>query len=120
MEPKEKMIDWLGLSVPELAAEISKRRGIRERGARDMAAQIAQLAPELRKAFVAFWETGEVSHTTAYHGYTLRRLMSQGCAPLAAFLTLDWIIKEPAAALARLEHGVHTLRPGALARGQTP
>jgi hypothetical protein len=59
----------------------------------------------IQKEFLNWWNTGQVSELMI-EGYTVERLNAEhSMNPIAAFLTLDWLLKEPDVALKSLSHG---------------
>lgn len=69
----------------------------------------------LHESFARWWETGELP-TVEVEGYTAGRLAKErSLNPMAALLTLDWLLREPEAARAAIrararpaEHGIMT------------
>ena len=67
--------------------------------------KLLELQPELRPAFERWWQTGEVPEVEIEE-YTLDRLMIEfGMNPIAAFLSLDWLIRQPQQARQTLDRG---------------
>lgn len=56
---------------------------------------IRPLAPELHEAFIEFWNTKRVQRDLRVGDFTLGELVDIGLSPIAAFLALDWIVKDP-------------------------
>ncbi|MCB0209630.1 MAG: hypothetical protein KDJ52_09880 [Anaerolineae bacterium] len=76
-----------------------------EKGAGLIAEQIVNFQPEVRAAFNRWWQTGQLT-SFAIEGYTIERLQTEhSMNPIAAFLTLDWLLTEPEAAHASLQRG---------------
>ncbi len=70
-----------------------------------VADKILNLQPSLQTEFQQWWRTGDVP-TIEIEGYTTAELMSKhGMNPIAALLTLDWLIREPEKAKASLKRG---------------
>ncbi len=87
--------------VPRLVAE----HGDPEAGAQLVAAKLAALPSPVHAAFENWWTIGEVPELVV-EGYTVRRLAAEhGMNPIAAFLTLGWLTREPQAARASLAKG---------------
>ena len=75
-------------------------------GAQMVAADLRACGPAIRAAFWQWWNAGALDADLEVEGYTLKRLAEEhGMTPIAAFLTLDWLVKEPEAALASLARG---------------
>jgi hypothetical protein len=69
------------------------------------ARELVAADPRIQEAFYRWWNTSEISDIEV-EGHHLQRLADEhGMNPIAAFLTLDWLIKEPEAALASLARG---------------
>jgi hypothetical protein len=88
------------------AKEISQRLvnefGYSRRGSEVAAAELAAAHEKIQTAFLRWWQTGEITKMEV-EGYTAQRLIQERhMKPVAAFLTLDWLLKEPAAALKAL------------------
>jgi hypothetical protein len=74
-------------------------------GAKIIAEKLVNSMPEIQKAFLNFWEKGEVP-LLEVDGYTISNLETEhGMKLLAALLTLDWLIREPDKAKASLRKG---------------
>ena len=74
--------------------------------AADIAArELVAATPRIQEAFYHWWKTGKVS-ALEVEGYNAQRLADEhGMNPIAGFLTLDWLLKEPKAALSSLARG---------------
>jgi prophage antirepressor-like protein len=84
--------------VPRLIKEF----GYPETTVNRVAEALAQFQEPLASAFINWWESG-VLPTIELEGYTISRLQKErGMNPIAAFLTLDWIQREPEKALRSL------------------
>jgi hypothetical protein len=87
--------------IPRLISEF----GYPPNGAKLVADKLMNSSPEIQESFVQFWETGEVSLLTV-EGYSVSSLGEEhGMNPIAGFLTLDWLIREPEKAKASLRRG---------------
>jgi hypothetical protein len=82
------------------------------KGAQLVAVKLEGSAPELRRAFLKWWEMGELPEL-GVEGFTVSQLIDQHhLNPIAAFLTLDWLIRQPEQAKAALRKGHdHVTRP---------
>jgi len=68
-------------------------------------AKIEHMDPNLRSDLEHFLSTGDIT-TKEVEGYTVEMLMKEhSMNEIAAFLTLDWIIREPQKALKSLQKG---------------
>lgn len=71
----------------------------------DVVSKIESMDADLREKVEKFLETGEVEDMEV-EGYTAEKLISDwGMLELAAYLTLDWLRREPEEAKRALEHG---------------
>ncbi len=86
-------------------ARLESEFGYPSAGARLIADKLAAATPEVRAAFIDWWETGKLP-AFAVEGYTANRLVEEhSMRPIAALLTLDWLIREPEQAKASLRKG---------------
>jgi hypothetical protein len=87
--------------IPRLVGEFGYSSYEAEAAVNELAA--ADL--RIQEAFLRWWNTGEVSDLTIEQ-YNLHRLADEhGLNPVAGFLMLDWLLKEPEMAQAALAHG---------------
>ena len=87
--------------IPRLVAEF----GYPPKGAQLVAQKLVNCTPQIKDAFEKFWQNGEMP-LFEVEGYTFSRLADEhGMKPMAAFLTLDWLIREPKRAKASLRKG---------------
>jgi len=87
--------------IPRLVAEF----GYPEKGAKLVADKLVSSAPEIQSTFLIWWQNGEIMDL-AVEGYTVSQLMAEHqMNPVAAFLTLDWLKREPEAARISLAKG---------------
>jgi len=79
-------------------------------GARYMAERLAASDPRVRAGFWRWWRDGVVDDALRIEGYTAARLVTEkGLNPLAAFVTVDWLCREPELAAATIEAGYDTI-----------
>lgn len=92
-------------SRPELLARLVSDLGYPTSGAELLADQIEHLQPQLVEIFSRWWEGGALP-AIEVGGYTASRLVEEfGFTPLAALLTLDWLIREPEVAKTAIKSG---------------
>ena len=87
--------------VPRLVSEFAYP----EEGALVVAEKLAACQPSVKEAFSLWWTEGRLS-CQEIEGFTLETLMTEhGLKPIGAFLTLDWLAREPEKARAAIERG---------------
>jgi hypothetical protein len=92
--------------LPRLMAEFGYPRP----GAELLAQKLVGMSDTVWRAFWAWWETG-VLPDLAIEGYTVQRLLAEHNMKLiAAFLTLDYLCREPEKARASLRKGHDRVR----------
>jgi hypothetical protein len=88
-----------------IKGRLTKEFGYPPKGAELVAHQLLQLNPRLYDEFTIWWQNGIVPEIEI-EGYTLKRLMNEhSMNPIASFLTLDWLLRDPEKAKASLEKG---------------
>jgi hypothetical protein len=93
------------LVVANLVQRLIGEFGYSPHAAQVVAEELADADERIQEAFLRWWTKGELSNLTVRQ-YNLRRLKDEhGMNPIAAFLTLDWLLKEPGKALASLARG---------------
>ena len=89
----------------ELLTGLVERHGYSQVGAAVVAARLLRLQPQLHEEFERWWQTGSLP-SIDIEGFTTDRLMrEQQLNPIAAILTLDWLIREPEKAKAAILQG---------------
>lgn len=87
--------------VRRLVAEL----GYSDRGASLVADRLEVSDVRIRASFLKWWNSGHIE-SVEVEGYGVQQLMREHqFNPIAAFLTLDWLIKEPGNAKAALARG---------------
>lgn len=93
-----------------LRERLSAEYGYPPKGAALVAAKLVRLAPPIAAAFETWRQTGALPDITVA-GYSFQTLLREhGMQPIAAFLTLDWLARDPAAASASLRKGHDSLQ----------
>ncbi len=88
--------------LPRLTTEL----GYPTAGARLISEKLMKCNASVRAAFWQWWNTNSLDANLEIEGYTLARLMDEhGMKPIAAFLTLDWLQREPEKAKESLARG---------------
>lgn len=91
--------------MDEMLPRLIDEFGYPKKGAQIVVQKLMQCTPEVKEAFLAWWHSGETG-ALEVEGFTVKRLMKHhGMNPVAAFLTLDWLKREPDAALSSLVKG---------------
>jgi hypothetical protein len=76
-----------------------------EHGAHIVADKLLALQPVLAPAFAQWWQSGVVAPLEV-EGYTVAKLQREhGMHPVAAILTLDWLLRDPERAKSSLQRG---------------
>ena len=92
--------------IPRLISEF----GYSFDGAKLVAQKLCICPPKIKDAFQKWWTDGSIS-PVAVAEVTVHQLMTEhGMKPIAAFLTLDWLIREPDKAKASLLRGHDRIR----------
>lgn len=93
------------MDIEMMENRLRKEYGYPPKGAELVARQLSQLNPKLFDEFMRWWESGKIPEIEI-EGYTLTRLMREHrMNPIASFLTLDWLLRDPEKAKASLEKG---------------
>jgi len=92
-------------STASTVARLTSEFGYPEHGAKSVAVRLSQLQPALAVQAERWWDTGEpIALEVSGHSVdSLKR--AHGLNDIAAILTLDWLIRDPKAALAQLARG---------------
>ncbi len=101
----------LDLDPAAIAERLVETHGYPRHAAEVVAADLMELSPPVAAAFLAWWSSGVV-HGVTVEGYTVDCLQVKfGMHPVAAYLTLEWLVQEPEQALAVLRHGLDRIGP---------
>jgi hypothetical protein len=93
------------MKANELIPRLINEFGYPPQGAQIIADKLANSTSQIQTIFNKFWEDGNVPDIEV-EGYTISDLTEEhGMKPIAAFLTLDWLIREPEKAKASLQKG---------------
>jgi hypothetical protein len=77
-----------------------------EKLAKEVARKLRDSAPEIQVAFEKWWYGGGFDEHLVVQGYTAQRLVEKyRFTPPNAFVTLDWLIREPEKAVKALARG---------------
>lgn len=84
-----------------------------ENGARILVSKLIKCNPIIQNAFSIWWEKGIIPSELEIEGYSMERLINEhGMNPIAAFLTLDWLLREPQKAKQSLQKGHDQVKSG--------
>ena len=87
--------------------EILMQRGYTQRNASLVAEEIVNIAPQLQQHLEAWLMDKSYNENYEVGKYSLKRLQEERRMNYpAALLTMDWLIKEPEAALRSLNRGI--------------
>ena len=90
----------------EIVKRLIDEFGYSEYGAQIVAKKLLPSVPEVKSAFFSWWQTGMIDNELEVEGYSVIRLLSEhDMTPIGAFLTLDWLFRDPSAAINSLEKG---------------
>jgi len=79
--------------------------GYSSQGARIVWDRLCRLDPAIASSFLGWWVQG-IEPDIKIHGYSVKRLEEEhSMTPIAAFLTLDWLVREPERAQRSLKKG---------------
>jgi len=93
------------MEIEKIKSRLIQEFGYSEKGAELVTRQLLQLDPKLADAFARWWQDGNTTDIEI-EGFTMQRLINEhDMNPIAAFLTLDWLIREPNKALISLAKG---------------
>ncbi len=93
--------------IPRLVAEF----GYSEKNATRVALNLQACTPVVQEAFEKWWRGEGLDPRLEVKGYTLKRLVEEyGFGPIAAFLDMDWLIREPEKAAQALSEGYDVIK----------
>lgn len=98
------------LNTEETVRKLVSKWGYPESGARKVAIMLGQLQPVLAMQVAQWWESGEPV-LIQVEGCNFESLKTEhGMNDIAAILTLDWLLRDPNVALAKLARGHDQVR----------
>jgi hypothetical protein len=93
--------------MPRLVAEF----GYPEKNAEKVVQKLQACTPVVQEAFEKWWRGEGLDPQLAVKGYTLKRLIEEyGFGPIAAFLDMDWLVREPEQAAQALSEGYDLIK----------
>ena len=86
------------LSQDALIKRLVQDWGYSQAGSEKAAQKLLNLQPLLKEVFEKWWDSGVAPEMTV-EGYTFQQLVTErGMKPTGAFITLDWLLRDPAEA----------------------
>jgi hypothetical protein len=86
-------------------ARLMNEFGYPQQGAALVWNRIENLSPQILPAFTVWWDESTIP-SIEVNGMTFKKLLAEHAMnPVAVFLTLDWLAREPEKALASLKKG---------------
>ncbi|HTK09753.1 MAG TPA: hypothetical protein VL485_21455 [Ktedonobacteraceae bacterium] len=96
----------MNIEPEAIALRLEAEFGYTRKRAEETARKLQTCAPAIQKAFEQWWRGQGFAEQLEAQGYTLQRLMDEhNFRPVGAFLTMDWIMREPDQALRALARG---------------
>jgi hypothetical protein len=94
--------------IPRLVSEF----GYADKEAEEVASDLQACTPWVQAAFKKWWQGEGLDASLEIQGYTLQRLIDEySLKPIGAFLTMDWLTREPSEAMAALAEGYDLVGP---------
>lgn len=99
------------MELPEKSTIIAKLKssGYEDDKAEEILHSLSNIDNSLIPALVEWVEKDTIADITI-EGYSLKSLVDNNMKPPAAFLTLDWLIREPDSARAAIESGYDSIK----------
>jgi hypothetical protein len=102
--------DHMTFTADDLVPRLVEELDYPPDGARYIAERLEASDPRVRATFWRWWQGGGVDDELRIEGYTAARLVAEkGLNPLAAFVTVDWLCRDPELAAATIEAGYDTI-----------
>jgi len=99
------------ITTADLIHRLIEEFGYPPAGAKLVAEKLVASSPMVKVSFLHWWRTGVLDTEMEIEGYTLTRLIDQHTLkPIAAFLTLDWLVREPETARAVIARGYDRIK----------
>lgn len=100
-----------GVTAADLVPRLIEEFDYPPAGARSLAQKLVALSPAVKEVFVEWWCTGDLDTELEIEEYTLKRLIEErSLKPIAAFLTLNWLLREPATARPVVDRGYDRIK----------
>ena len=96
----------MNIASDAIIARIVSEFGYTEKRAEEAVQKLQTSNPAIQEAFEKWWVGEGLDEQLVVQDYTLQKLIDKhGFNPMNAFLTMDWLIREPARALRGLSRG---------------
>ena len=101
----------MNLQADEIILRLVAEFGYTEKNAKGVAQKLLACTPVIQEAFEKWWRGEGLDAQLAVKGYTLKRLIEEyRFGPIAAFLDMDWLIREPEKAAQALSEGYDMIK----------
>lgn len=102
----DRNMTWLGITEEEIFNGVVTRLGCNKATAEGLTKKIAAIDASLKPDFKKFWEIGSLTCSVERGEYNFALLIERwNMTPIGAFMTLDWLIREPEEADKSLRRG---------------
>lgn len=100
----------MNIQVEEIIARLVAEFDYTEKDAEGVVQNLLACTPVIQEAFEKWWRGDGLDLPLEVKGYTLKRLIEEyGFEPIAAFLDMDWLIREPEEACKALARGYDSI-----------
>lgn len=99
------------MTIQEIKKVLVENKNLDKVQVEKVSAKIEALSPDIREAFEKWVETDSIT-SPEYAGYDVNAILKAQphLTVLAAYLSLDWLRRDPAAAKKSIEHSKHIIR----------
>jgi hypothetical protein len=102
----------MDIQPDEIITRLVSDFGYTEKNAEKVTLNLQACTPAIQEAFQKWWRGEGLDPHLAVKGFTLKRLIEEyGFGPIAAFLDMDWLIREPEKASQALFEGYDVIIP---------
>jgi hypothetical protein len=96
----------MNIQLEEIISRLVAEFGYSEKNAQRVALDLQACTPVIQEAFEKWWHGEGLDPHLEVKGFTLKRLTEEyRFGPIAAFLDMDWLIREPEKAAQALSEG---------------
>lgn len=99
------------MTIQDIIKKLVENKNLDKVQVERVSGKIEALSPDIRKAFEKWIETDAIA-SPKYAGYDVNSILKAQphLTVLAAYLSLDWLRRDPAAAKKSIEHTKHVVR----------